>query len=104
MLYRKIPKNGDALSVLGFGCMRLPQKKGSPGDGKIDEERAKKQILYAIDNGINYFDTAMLYHMGASELWPLKDGKIFVERRSSAKVDIIPNKPELSCCGGHVFL
>jgi predicted aldo/keto reductase-like oxidoreductase len=84
--------------------MRLPQKKGSPGDGKIDEERAKKQILYAIDNGINYFDTAMLYHMGASELWPLKDAKIFVERRSSPKVDIIPNKPELSCCGGHVFL
>jgi predicted aldo/keto reductase-like oxidoreductase len=59
MLYRKIPKNGDALSVLGFGCMRLPQKKGRPGDGKIDEERAQKQILYAIDNGINYFDTAM---------------------------------------------
>ncbi len=69
MLYRKIPKNGDDLSVLGFGCMRLPQKKGTLGDGKIDEERAKKQILYAIDNGINYFDTAMPYHMGASELF-----------------------------------
>ncbi len=69
MLYRKIPKNGDDLSVLGFGCMRLPQKKGTLGDGKIDEERAKKQILYAIDNGIYYFDTAMPYHMGASELF-----------------------------------
>ncbi len=76
MLYRKIPKNGDELSVLGFGCMRLPQKKGSPGDGKIDEERAKKQILYAIDNGINYFDTAMLYHMGASELFL---GRVFID-------------------------
>lgn len=69
MLYRKIPKNGDDLSVLGFGCMRLPQKKGTLGDGKIDEDRARKQILYAIENGINYFDTAMPYHMGASELF-----------------------------------
>ena len=76
MLYRKIPKNGDALSILGFGCMRLPQKKGRPGDGKIDEERAQKQILYAIDNGINYFDTAMTYHMGASELFL---GSIFTD-------------------------
>jgi len=67
MLYRKIKKNGDDLSILGFGCMRLPQKKGNPGTGKIDEERAKKQIFYAIDNGVNYFDTAMPYHMGASE-------------------------------------
>ena len=74
MLYRKIPKNGDDLSILGFGCMRLPQKKGTPGDGKIDEERAKNQILYAIDNGVNYFDTAMPYHLGTSESFL---GKIF---------------------------
>ncbi len=32
MLYRKMKKNGDELSILGFGCMRLPQKKGSPGE------------------------------------------------------------------------
>ncbi len=62
MLYRKMEKTGDELSILGFGCMRLPAKKG-----KIDEERAIKQIRYAIDNGVNYFDTAMPYHMGASE-------------------------------------
>jgi predicted aldo/keto reductase-like oxidoreductase len=74
LLYRKIKKNGDNLSILGFGCMRLPQKKGTPGDGKIDEERARRQILYAIDNGINYFDTAMFYHRGASELFL---GKVF---------------------------
>jgi len=60
LLYRKIKKNGDNLSILGFGCMRLPQKKGTPGDGKIDEERAKRQILYAIDNGINYSSFAPL--------------------------------------------
>ena len=69
MLYRKVIKTGDELSILGFGCMRLPQKKGKPGDGKIDEDRARKQILYAIENGINYFDTAMTYHMGGSEVF-----------------------------------
>ncbi len=36
MLYREMKKNGDKLSILGFGCMRLPQKKGTPGDGAID--------------------------------------------------------------------
>jgi len=67
MLYRRMKKSGDELSILGFGCMRLPQKKGSPGSGKIDEARATRQIHYAIEQGVNYFDTAMPYHMGASE-------------------------------------
>lgn len=34
MLYRKMENHGDELSILGFGCMRLPQKKGSPGEFK----------------------------------------------------------------------
>lgn len=63
MLYRKMPKNGDELSILGFGCMRLPAKE----DGSIDEERATKQVRYAIDQGVNYVDTAWPYHMGQSE-------------------------------------
>jgi len=67
MLYRKMQKTGDELSILGFGCMRLPQKNGKNNNGRIDEERATKQIRYAIDNGVNYLDTAMPYHMGASE-------------------------------------
>ena len=62
MLYRKMPKNGDMLSILGFGCMRLPVK-----NGKIDEDRAIRQIRYAIDKGVNYVDTAWPYHGGASE-------------------------------------
>ena len=62
MLYRTVPKTGDKLSILGFGCMRLPAK----GRG-IDEERAVRQIRYAIDHGVNYFDTAPVYHMGKSE-------------------------------------
>ena len=63
MLYRKMPKNGDELSILGFGCMRLPLK-----DGKIDESRAIDQIRYAIDQGVNYVDTAWPYHGGESEI------------------------------------
>jgi uncharacterized protein len=63
MLYRKMPKNGDELSVLGFGCMRLPIKE----DGTIDEKRAMNQVRYAIDHGVNYVDTAWPYHMGQSE-------------------------------------
>jgi len=67
MLYRTMEKTGDELSILGFGCMRLPQKRGTPGEGKIDEKRATAQIRHAIDRGVNYIDTAFLYHMGGSE-------------------------------------
>ena len=55
-------KNGDALSILGFGCMRLPTKSGS-----IDEPRAIAMIHEAIEQGVNYFDTAYIYHGGKSE-------------------------------------
>lgn len=63
MLYRKMPKNGEELSILGFGCMRLPVR-----DGRIDESRAIAQIRYAVDRGVNYVDTAWPYHAGESEL------------------------------------
>jgi len=62
MQYREIKKTGDKISALGFGAMRLPTKSGV-----IDKERAKKQIYYAIDNGVNFIDTAFPYHAGASE-------------------------------------
>ncbi|MGD9140192.1 MAG: aldo/keto reductase [bacterium] len=62
MLYRTMEKTGDRLSILGFGAMRLPQL-----NGKIDEDRATRQIRHAIDEGVNYVDTAWLYHGGASE-------------------------------------
>lgn len=72
MQYRNVPKNGDLLSILGFGCMRLPI-----ADGKIDEARAIRQIRQAIDQGVNYLDTAWPYHGGTSEPLlgkALKDG------------------------------
>ena len=53
MQYRQIKKNGDELSALGFGAMRLPLK-----NGKIDRDKAKELIYYAIDNGVNFIDTA----------------------------------------------
>ena len=62
MLYREMPGNGDQLSILGFGCMRLPER-----DGAIDEARAMQQVRYAIDHGVNYIDTAWPYHGGQSE-------------------------------------
>lgn len=55
-------KNGDELSILGFGCMRFPMK----GTG-IDEERSIAMIRDAIEQGMNYFDTAYFYHGGKSE-------------------------------------
>ena len=55
MQYRKL-NNKDGLSALGFGCMRFPKK----GSG-FDHEEIEREIKYAIDNGVNYFDTAYLY-------------------------------------------
>jgi uncharacterized protein len=72
MQYRYVPKNGDQLSALGFGAMRLATKRGV-----IDEERATRQIRDAIDNGVNYIDTAFTYHNGESERFlgrALQDG------------------------------
>jgi len=63
MLFRQVPKTGDELSILGFGCMRLPMTK----EGAIDEPRATKQVRDAIDRGVNYLDTAWPYHAGESE-------------------------------------
>ncbi len=56
---------GKKLSALGMGCMRLPQKSESYAD--IDIDTTKEMIAYAIDKGINYFDTAWGYHDGMSE-------------------------------------
>jgi len=63
MLYRRMPKTGDELSILGFGLMRLPLTP----EGKIDEPRTITQIRTAIDKGVNYLDTAWPYHAGESE-------------------------------------
>ncbi len=62
MLYRTMPKTKEPLSILGFGCMRLPTANRG-----IDEPAALELVDMAIERGITYFDTAVPYHMGASE-------------------------------------
>ncbi|GAA0742709.1 aldo/keto reductase [Clostridium oceanicum] len=78
MQYRTMPNSNEKLSVLGYGCMRLPTRIGGEASSLIDKQKALKQIRYAIDNGVNYLDTAYPYHLGASESflgeYVLKDG------------------------------
>jgi predicted aldo/keto reductase-like oxidoreductase len=62
---RRYKKTGEAVSLLGFGLMRLPLKEG--GSQEIDKVRAQGMVDHAIDRGINYFDTAHMYHEGMSE-------------------------------------
>ena len=61
MIYRDF--QGEKLSLLGFGTMRLPTNP----DGSIDEEQVRRMTRYAMDHGVNYFDTAYPYHNGNSE-------------------------------------
>ncbi len=63
MNFRINQKNGSQLSILGFGCMRLPAVNGS-----IDEPRAIALIRRAAEAGVNYFDTAFIYQRGRSEI------------------------------------
>ena len=51
------------IPLLGFGTMRLPKL----ADGTIDEEMVRTMTRYAMDHGVNYFDTAWPYHGGESE-------------------------------------
>ena len=64
MQYRIFPKTGEKVSLLGLGTMRLPQKS----DGSVRETEAIQMIRAAIDGGVNYVDTAYIYHGGKSEV------------------------------------
>jgi predicted aldo/keto reductase-like oxidoreductase len=68
MQYRNFGSLNWKASALGFGCMRLPTADGQRNSPNIDEAQAVSMIRHAIDNGVNYFDTAYPYHDGQSEL------------------------------------
>lgn len=93
MQYRKLVKDGEDLSVLGYGCMRFPTRAG-----RIDQEKAESQMLYAYEQGVNYYDTAYPYHAGQSEVML---GKFIKKHNLRDKIYIanklpqfLVNKPE----------
>jgi predicted aldo/keto reductase-like oxidoreductase len=65
MTYRVNPTSKDKVSLLGYGMMRLPGKADNPDE--YDQEMINRQVDYAIEHGVNYFDTSPVYCQGKSE-------------------------------------
>ena len=82
MNYR-LDKYGNQISILGFGCMRFQQKLG-----RIDLAEAEKEILLAIEQGVNYFDTAYIYPGSEAVL-----GQVLEKNRMREKVHIATKLP-----------
>ena len=83
MIYRK-DRYGNEISQLGYGCMRFSRKGSS-----LDFEKAEKEILLAIDKGINYFDTAYVYP-GSEELV----GKVLEKNGCRDKINLATKLPQ----------
>lgn len=87
MEYRTFTKFEKPVSLFGIGCMRLPTVKVG-NENVIDEAEAIKMIRHGIDHGVNYIDTAYMYHGGQSEVVvgkALADGyreKVFLATKS----------------------
>ena len=71
MTMRTNPNNGDKVSILGYGMMRLPtldsQGSAREDNATIDQEQVNRLVDYAIEHGVNYFDTSPAYCQGKSE-------------------------------------
>ena len=65
MTYRENPKTKEKVSLLGYGMMRLPTKVDNSDE--FDQDMINKQVDYAIEHGLNYFDTSPVYCQGKSE-------------------------------------
>ena len=83
MQYRK-NKKGEDISLLGYGCMRFSTKAG-----RIDISKAEKEILAAVDAGVNYFDTAYLYSGSEAAL-----GQIVERNGLRQKINIATKLPQ----------
>ena len=83
MQYRK-NRNGEPISLLGFGCMRFSRK-----GGKIDIEKAEKEVLRAYEAGVNYFDTAYLYPGNEAAL-----GEILERNNLRCNVNVAAKLPQ----------
>ncbi|MBO5593767.1 MAG: aldo/keto reductase [Prevotella sp.] len=70
MTYRENPTTKDKVSILGYGMMRLPTKDSDSAresQAEIDQETVNRLVDYAIEHGVNYFDTSPVYCQGLSE-------------------------------------
>ena len=70
MTYRINPTTKDRVSLLGYGMMRLPTidgKSGRKNDSPLDQNMINKLVDYALEHGVNYFDTSPAYCQGQSE-------------------------------------
>ncbi len=70
MTHRITPTSGDSVSLLGYGCMRwptVPVEGGEEGEDRIDQEEVNRLVDYALEHGVNYFDTSPVYCKGRSE-------------------------------------
>ena len=68
MTYRTNHNTGDKVSILGYGCMRWPFKEAKEGEPEeIDQDEVNRLVDYAIEHGVNYFDTSPAYCRGMSE-------------------------------------
>lgn len=68
MTYRKNIKTGEDVSLLGYGCMRWPSVDGEAGsEADLDQEMINKMVDYAMEHGVNYYDTSPAYCKGRSE-------------------------------------
>ena len=65
MTYRTNPNSGDKVSLLGYGMMRLPTKPDNSDE--FDQDMINREVDYAIEHGLNYFDTSPVYCRGLSE-------------------------------------
>ena len=83
MKYRT-DKYGNKISILGYGCMRFTQKSG-----KIDLQKAEKEIMEAYKGGVNYYDTAYIYPGSEATL-----GEILEKNQIRDKVNIATKLPQ----------